>query len=401
MHGDLLQPASITLPDGDALIADSVIQCPVHRVSITPCDATELDPLLHYLKANLAVQGNQQFLRGTLTDDGRLDLCKQSLGTDHCLSITKALRHNTQVRSLMLGTDAIGDTGAAAVAGLASANTHLEVLYLGCNNIGPEGAQALGATLADKAKNITGLWLKRNPLGPDGAASIARMLRSNSQLRVLDMVNTDLRATGVRAIVDALCSDNKSLQCLYLSGNGLQASSTIDLARLLREAPHLKALYLSVNHLGDEGAILLADALRQNRTLQTLELASNGIGPQGASALLDAACDSSLQNLNLGYAPSTKALGAQANCIGDEGAIHAANLINTSSTLRKLNLTRNNMTAKGHALLIDAALSSTRLTYLIMDGRIPDDLAGHLKRNQVFCDEEVSLDQAMIRSVYR
>ncbi|MFZ6873798.1 hypothetical protein ACO0LF_17200 [Undibacterium sp. Di27W] len=381
------------------------VKCPVHRVSIIPCDAAELDPLLRHLRADLSVnltaQGNQQFPRGTLTVDGRLDLCKQSLGTDHCLSITKALEHNTQVRSLMLGTDAIGDAGAAAVAGLASVNPHLEVLYLGCNNIGPAGALALGNTLAASAPNITGLWLKRNPLGSEGAANIAHMLRSNQQLRVLDLVNTDLRASGVQAIVDALCSDNHSLQSLYLSGNGLEVSSAADLAHLLREAPHIKALYLSVNRLGDEGALLLAGALRDNHTLHTLELASNGISQQGASALLDAAIYSSLQSLNLGYAPSTRVLGAQANCMGDDGAVQVAHLIGASATLRKLNVTRNSISRHGHTVLFDAALRSMQLTQLSTDRRLPDELSEHLQRNLSLCGEVVSQDQAMIRSVYR
>ncbi len=396
MHGDTAQ-ASLAL-SGDAITA---VQCPVHRVSITPCDADELTPLLQHLSANLAAHGDQQFPRGTLTADGRLDLCKQSLGTSHCLAITEALQHNTRVRSLMLGTDAIGDAGAAAVAGLASINPQLEVLYLGCNNIGPAGAHALGTTLAEGAQNISGLWLKRNPLGPDGATSIASMLRSNQHLCVLDMVNTDLRAEGVHAIVDALCSDNKNLQSLYLSGNGLDAASAIDLARLLREAPHIKALYLSVNRLGDTGATCIADALRHNHSLQTLELASNSIGPPGASALLDAARHSALQNLNLGYAPSTRVLGAQANHMGDEGALHAVELINTSATLRRLNLARNYITAQGNAAVIDAALRNGELIQLTLDGRLPDDLAAQLKHNQALSGGSDTLGQAMIKSVYR
>ena len=399
MLGDISQLSAMTGSADEAELC--AVQCPVHRVSITPCDAVELDPLLNYLNANLPAQGNQQFPRGTLTENGCLDLCKQSLGTDHSIRIIQALEHNTQVRSLLLGTDAIGDVGATAVAGLASANPHLEVLYLGCNNIGLEGAQALSATLAAGAQNISGLWLKRNPLGPDGAISIAHMLRSNHRLRVLDLVNTDLRAAGVQVIVDALCNSNQSLQSLYLSGNGLTASSANDLARLLREAPHIRALYLSVNRLGDAGAALLADALRHNRTLETLELASNGIGLEGAKALFDAAQNSALQRLNLGYAPSTKVLGAQANSMGDDGAVLAAGLISTSTTLRKLNLTRNHVSQHGHAVLIKAALRSGQLTQLTMDEQIPNELSEHFKRNRASSDDMVSLDQLMIRSVYR
>jgi Ran GTPase-activating protein (RanGAP) involved in mRNA processing and transport len=378
------------------------VQCPVHRVDITPCDAAELAPLLACLDANEPLQGHRRFPRGSLLDDGRLDLCKQSLGADHCLRITQALQHNTRVRSLMLGTDAIGDAGADAVGRLAAANPHLEVLYLGCNNIGPDGARRLGAALAG-AGQLTGLWLKRNPLGPDGAGSIAQLLRGHRRLRVLDLVNTDLRDAGVQALADALCTDNRSLQCLYLGGNGLGPSSATALARLLRDAPHLQALYLSVNHLGDEGAATLAQGLAANRTLQVLELASSGIGPEGARALFAAARQHpGLHTLNLGYAVSTRALAAQANHIRDAGAGHAADLLAAGIALRELDLTHNGITDRGRALLADALCNNGQLTRLAIEGRVPAPLALQLERNRArHGDRPAPGDQAMVRSVYR
>ena len=332
-------------------------------------------------------------------DDGRLDLCKQSLGTDNCLRLTSALQHNTQVRSLMLGTDAIGDVGAGAVARLLISNAHLEVLYLGCNNIGPEGAQQLGAVLAQD-RQVTGLWLKRNPLGLEGARS---MLRSNRHLRVLDLVNTDLCDAGVQALVEALCTENRSLQSLYLSGNGLGPPAAASLSRLLREAPHIKALYLSVNGLGDEGVAVLAEGLRANSTLDTLELASNGIGPEGARILFAAALQHpGLQCINLGYAPSTKVLGAHANRIRDQGAGHAAELLAASTALRKLDLTRNDISAQGLAALTEAMRGNERLISLGVDARLPEMLAKQLARNRArHGDMPVPVDQALIKSVYR
>lgn len=378
------------------------VQCPVHRVEITPCETAELAPLLAHLSGNQPVDGSQRFPRGTLLDDGRLDLCKQSLGASNCLQVAHALQRNTQVRSLMLGTNAIGDAGAAAVAGLVGSNERLEVLYLGCNNIGPQGADALGQALAADT-HVTGLWLKRNPLGPQGVRSIADMLRSNRRLRVLDLVNTDLRDDGVQALVDALCTDNRQLSSLYLSGNGLGPTAAKHLARLLREAPQIQALHLSVNHLGDPGAETLAEALLDNGTLQTLSLASNGIGPQGAKALFAAAKrHAGLQVLHLGHAPSTRVLGAQANGIGDEGAGHAAGLLAASTALRQLDLQRNGITAAGMALLAAALQHNERLVSLRLEGRLPETALSRLARNrEVHGDMPLGADQALIRSVYR
>ena len=400
MPGEQGLDSAHSLPEREGSEEASAVQCPVHRVAITPCDSSEITPLLEHLDANLAVQGSTRFPRGTLIDDGRLDLCKQSLGTENCLRIARALRGNTRVKSLMLGTNAIGDTGAVAVAQLACVNSHLEVLYLGCNNIGPEGARLLGATLEREGQRLTGLWLKRNPLGPEGAASIAQMVRDNRQLRVLDLVNTDLRDAGVRTLVDAICSGNNRLQSLYLSGNALGPATAPTLARLLREAQHLKALYLSVNRLGDEGVVLLADGLRGNRSLQILELASNGIGAAGAKALFAAVADTPLHTINLGYAPSTKVLGAEANCLGDEGARAAADFIAGSTCLRKLDVVRNGMTGNGLAMLIEAARGHGQMSQLEMDGVLPADLVEQLRAVGA-CSAVPALDQDLIKSVYR
>jgi len=385
---------------GDLRMDESPVHCPVHRVAITPCEVRELTPLLDHLSADSAVQGSRRLPRGTMLDDGRLDLCKQSLGTDNCLQLVAALRHNTRVRSLMLGTDAIGDAGAGAVARLAAANAHLKVLYLGCNNIGPEGAGELAVAVA-QAPQVTGLWLKRNPLGAEGAQSIARMLRGNRNLRVLDLVNTDLRGAGVRAVVDALCAGGNGLRSLYLSGNGLGPAVAADLARLLREAPQIEELYASANHLGDAGAIELAQALRENSTLQTLELASNGIGSHGARALFEAARGSSLLSLNLGHAASAKALGAPANQMGDEGAACAARLIGASPVLRKLDLMRNGITECGQSVLMEAALHSRWLGRLIVEGSQTEALVQHLALNRAAHGNDVPTDRALIKSVYR
>jgi Ran GTPase-activating protein (RanGAP) involved in mRNA processing and transport len=391
-----------TRDDGSAADA-SPIHCPVHRVEITPCDASELAPLLAHLGSDQALQSSQRFPRGTLIEDGRLDLCKQSLGADNCLQVTSALRSNSQVRSLMLGTNAIGDLGAEAVANLASINPHIKVLYLGCNNIGPEGAQHLQAALVGESSTVTGLWLKRNPLGPRGAARIAQILDGNRSLRVLDLVNTDLRDEGVNTVVHAACTGTAPLQFLYLSGNALGSSAAVSLARLLREATNIRGLYLSANRLGDDGAALLAQALRENRTLETLELASNGIGPRGARALFSATSEHPcLQRLSLGYAPSTKVLGASANQLLDEGARHAADLLAGNIILRELDLSRNGITDHGMASLAQSMEGNVGLTRLVIDRALPDAIVAALARNRAkHGSPPLQEDRAMIRSVYR
>lgn len=290
-----------------------IIHCPVTTVP-TP-DLDGFSPLLERLVADKPVSGDEYFPHGVLRADGRLDLCKQDTGIVGCRAVTQALRENSTVQSLLLGTNGIGDEGAAQVADLLR-HRPLRTVYLGCNLIGAPGAQAL-ADAVRVQPGVRALWLKRNPLGLDGAHALAALLRASTTLRTLDLVHTGIGDEGARAVLESLVTGNRTLQYLYLSGNALTPAILPELIAVLWHAPALRGLYLSVNRLGDDGAQAVAAALGDNRTLDTLGLASNGLTDAGVSALLrGAARHTQLRFLDLGIAPSTRVLGAEPNRAG-------------------------------------------------------------------------------------
>jgi hypothetical protein len=92
-------------------------------------DRPSLLPLLEKLEANEPVTEVTTFPRGTLLPDGRLDLCKQSLGAEGTEAVARALAKNRFVKSLLLGADGLGDEGAASVARLAAENESIETLF--------------------------------------------------------------------------------------------------------------------------------------------------------------------------------------------------------------------------------------------------------------------------------
>jgi Ran GTPase-activating protein (RanGAP) involved in mRNA processing and transport len=385
-----------------AVAEEQAIRCPVYPLPPRElCDPAEVAPLAEYLRANTPVQENIAFPRGTVTTDGRLDLCKQNLGPEGCRIVTEALAANTTVRSLLLGTDAIGDEGAADVARLVERHGRLEIVYLGCNRIGPEGAGLLADALTPNT-TVTGLWLKRNPFGPEGYRAIATMLRTNRTLRVLDLVNTGPDDASLSALLDVLIQENRTLERLYLGGNGLGAKAAVQLGELLRTNPVLNSLMLSVGHLGDEGALTLANALRTNRTLTELSLASNGISPRGGIPLLEAALSHpTLSALDMGYSPSSRVLGASPNTLGDAGAETAARLLPENHVLARLDLRRNGITERGKASLITALAENQTLRELQLDGKEDSRLAALLNRNTAVVSITPSEDVALIKSVYR
>jgi hypothetical protein len=241
----------------------------------------------------------------------------------------------------------------------------VETLYLGCNRIGDAGVSALAERLAgDQA--VHGLWLKRNPVGDAGAGALADMLRRNQEIRTLDLVNTGITVDGLRRLLAALTERPRPLERLYLGGNGLGPDAAGLLAALIRDA-RVRELYLTSSHLGDEGAAILAAAVSPARPAR-LGLGGNGIGPGGARALAGAL--GGIESLDLGRAPSERALGAPPNHSGDEGAMALAAAL-AGSPLQRLDLTYTGITGRGAKALLAAVPAGTRLEYAGLGPGVP------------------------------
>ena len=381
------------------------IHCPIRGViEIAPPDLEEIAPLVAHLQSDRPVEKQTQFPRGTVMPDGRLDLCKQSVGALGCRLITDALAGNTTITSLLLGTDGIGDAGAEDVARLISHNPRLETVYLGCNFIGPKGAAQIADALAANA-SVTGLWLKRNPLGTEGVKCLADMLRHNRTLRVLDMVDTAPGQDGMTALLDVLTYHNRTLERVYLGGCRITPDHARQIGMLLRQNATLKALMLNVNTLGDVSMSWFADGLQHNHTLEELGLASNGVTHEGASVLLPVVGGhTALRSLDLGYSASTQVLGAQANRLGDAGAEMAGEMLRRNSALRRLNLRRNGIREAGRASLCAGLEVNTHLFQLDLDDKPDPQIMALLSRNRAQGEDWndfLSRDVSLIRSVYR
>ena len=319
--------------------------CPIIDTEIAQVLAEKIQPTLDYLRTNDHLPENHVvFPVGTLTDDGRLDLCKQNLGFAGAEMIVDALKENNWVKHLLLGTNKIGNEGAKMLSETIRNNQALETLYLGCNHIEAEGAIALCAALEENT-HIKSLWFKRNPLGKTVVPALIQLLKKNPFIRTLDLVNTCLE-DGFYDFFDYL-AENTSVERLYLSGNYLKPSHISHLSEALAKNKTLKALFLSVNHFGDEGAENLAKGLAKNAVLQELSLASCGIAEKGMMALLSALWHhKTLIYLDVGYANSTRVLQSQANEISDTVAEKLCEFVAQSPQIAYLNVARTNLSEK-------------------------------------------------------
>lgn len=377
------------------------LHCPIDGLPESgPDDLAAIAPLVARLGDDAPVTEAQQFPRGTLLPDGRLDLCKQNLGPEGCARITEALAGNRHVRSLLLGTNGIGDPGAASVARLVEQNRGIEIVYLGCNYIEAAGVARIAEAVG--GGSVRGLWLKRNPIGDEGARALAAMLRHNTTLEVLDLVCTGLTPAALEVLLEPLITTNRTVRCLYLGGNDFDGGVALGIGELLQKNDAIRMLSLAVNRLGERGALSIAKALRQNTTLTSLSLASNDLGQGVCNVIHAIRKHPALERLDLGLSPSTHALGATSNHAGDDGALEAGAMLTVNSTLRVLDLRGNGIGGIGRGYLAVGLNVNTTLLRLDLDGKPDPRITAALQRNAAAAPPlHRDPDLELIRSVYR
>jgi hypothetical protein len=347
---------------------------------VVPRDTGDLGPLLAWLHSGRSADERLDFPAGTALPDGRLDLCKQQLGPDGAALVADALNARAAegtpgpVRHLLLGTDGLGDDGAAEVAAR-TGGVDVRTLYLGCNGITATGACRIADHLRASPQSVTGLWLKRNPLGAGAGQAGAELVDAATGLHTLDLVQTGLDASGLAELADAVLAavarSGRPFERLYLGGNPIGPSGAEQLARLVT-AGATQELYASAAGLGDAGALTLVQALGRapHGRLRRLSVASSGIGAGVVTELVAAAAAAGVELLDLGRVKAAAVLGAPDNHVDTDAATAIAEtLASRRHALRHLVLANTGMRSRQALPLLDAApRAATPTRYLLGKG---------------------------------
>ena len=318
---------------------------------VLPCSLEDLQPLLDFLSNNTKPGIQTPFTKGTIVPDGRLDLCKQVVGPKGIAPLLDSMKGNEHVSRLLLGNNIIGNYGAVEIAKAIATHSipNMDVWYLGGNEFDEKGISEIANAL-ENDKFVVALWLKLNPVGPLGSAALAKMLRVNTHLVTLDLVNTGILDEGFISIIDALQeSPSNVLRHFYAGSNGLTARSGERLRDFfVSGANRMETLYISTNRLGDVGLIEISKGIRSDRYLKVFSVASNRITQVGLAPFVDALIESKhpLDLLDLAYPKNTAALGELGNSIGDEGAALLAKLL-VNLPLKSLRISNNMITRVG------------------------------------------------------
>lgn len=350
----------------------------------------------------------------------RLATCIRELDlSENNLSNVESLRGISRLRSLNLNGNHVHESGAMALADLATQYHCLKRIYLARSQVGPEGARALlscpnleeldlsgnslGRAGADHIVDVSStwtlkkLWVSRNSLPGEAFEN----LRSWSTLEALDISHNHLGAEGGKSVIAA---DAPHLRELVLGHNQLgdldetlsspllnlhhldvqaaQYSSPEALAKFISGLAGAMLLDLNLAHChiqGEEAAQAIASMMDH---LQALHLTGNHIGDAGVRVIADALSDNStLEVLNLEDCQvgpegamalalalqdndTLEDLELRCNLLGNPGAEAFAPIVASQETnLRRLNLSFNDVTVESVSFFI-SAIEHSKLQYL-------------------------------------
>ena len=168
------------------------------------------------------------------------------------------------------------------------------------------------------------------------------------------LVNTKMTSNDFELLKETLIN-NSAVKCVELCLCKLNENDIIEFAH---EMSKFSLVGLQLAHVGltEKGAFALSAGI-QECSLKKLDISFNRLSAKGTGAFADALRDCGLESLLLGN-----------NNMGLDGAIYLANvLLNVSTTLTTLDISRNQIGSKG-LIAISEALVKTSIDTLMCDG---------------------------------
>lgn len=115
-------------------------------------------------------------------------------------------------------------------------------------------------------------------IGDKGAKECAKLLQSNTKIKLLNLSATDVSDVGVQDLSLAL-EENTTLVALYIGNNLIGPLGAKYLAKVLQTNTTLLDINIYNNGIGNEGAQYFIDALKTNTTLVKFAFSANQIQP--------------------------------------------------------------------------------------------------------------------------
>ncbi|XP_067114430.1 NLR family CARD domain-containing protein 3-like isoform X8 [Osmerus mordax] len=338
--------------------------CKLESLRLSDCQITEegCASLGSALKSNPSLLRDLNLSNSDLTDSG-MKLLSAGLGNPLC-----------KLETLRLSGCHIKEEGCASLASALKSNPVLRELHLSKCDLQILDMKVLSSLQENPLCKLESLRLSDCQITEEGCASLGSALKSNpSLLRDLNLSNSDLTDSGMKLLSAGLGNPLCKLETLRLSDCQITEEGCASLGSALKSNPSLlRDLNLSNSDLTDSGMKLLSAGLGNPLCkLETLRLSDCQITEEGCASLGSAlkSNPSLLRDLDLSNSDLTdsgmKLLSAVledqlckletlrlSGChITEEGCASLSSVLKSTSFLRQLELSNNDLKDAGMKLL--------------------------------------------------
>lgn len=360
----------------------------VGKPEAMPVDIAPKEELLEFFThlANDKSIEFQQFTRGTVYPDGRMDLCKQVVGHLWIGDLMDSLKTNTKIKHFLLGNNITGLNGGKAINKflIEPHSCQIKTWYLAGSDFNSESIKYICEGLKYDT-DCEALWLKRNPIYAEGIIYIAELLKLNKNIKILDLHNcgiglkesaynainpyeNHMTTSGIEKLFDSLKLNN-TLRHLYLDANALDdkcipfIKNYFEYKTLIKDKG-ITSLWIDMNKIGDEGIIQLCKSLKNYSFLKRLCIGSTMISEVGMKEVTECFKNHpNLKVLDLSLYKSTADMGMIPNNISNSGTQYICELIEYNKSIQYLNISMNNIDSEHIDKISESLEKNTNILY--------------------------------------
>ena len=335
-----------------------------------------------------------------------INLSHCNIGDEGVINLSNALFKNLDIREIFLLDNKIGEKGIKSIVDKLMGKTSLKILDLSFNKINSKGGLYIGMGVGD-TQGVQKLFLGYNKIEDEGCEFIANGLEKNKSLIELNLENNNISNKGINALCKNL-KKNENLMKINLDGNNITEIDS-DFYELFNWVQEIK---ISENPLNQSGIVRLFQGSEYNRLFTYLKFKYNSEDDfhfkcfneniKNIDLSFNHKINLSLMNhilslknlskLNLQMNNITdkeiksianfikdnntpiKNLILKNNKISSEGSMYISDLIKVSLTLKKLDLSFNELKSEGVKNICNAIITSNHsLEQLYLNGNKCND----------------------------
>jgi hypothetical protein len=190
--------------------------------------------------------------------------------TGDCSTLMRGIRdYVPSISSLSLHGSLIGDNKARMICKYLLGNTTITRLDLSHNAIGDSGARAVAKLINNSV--LQEVDLRDNKIAAIGAKQLGKALKQNTTLRSLNVRLNRFKDEGGRDFFRGI-SGNKVIRELNVSCNSLGTNSAEALCHYVDRNTSIALFDISCNELGEHAGRMLLEALDGNTVLKGIDL---------------------------------------------------------------------------------------------------------------------------------